>query len=240
MSRLREFLIAPPAASPTGTPPAPEAGPFTEAPVSDAAPHATSPRWPWRRVPAGSAPAPAIGVLANAADAAVVGAAVGVTLGRGTAAAIVCVHAPGHTTPAPALRAPARGQAARLAASLAARGLSADARGRLVLVALPDDPAQAAAAAERAQAASADLPGVLAISTRHGALDTVLGAQRAILVALPSTAEPTLTELAVAGAAALAPSAALPLRLGPLQRALALAGLRAPRAIRDGTEAVLA
>jgi hypothetical protein len=57
------------------------------------------------------------------------------------------------------------------------------------------------------------------------------GRRDAILVVLPSSAEPALARLALAGAAALAPAAAVTLALDPVQRALALAGARAPRAL---------
>jgi len=54
----------------------------------------------------------------------------------------------------------------------------------------------------------------------------------AILVALPSSAEPAMAQLALAGATALVPApAALTLAPDPLQRALALAGVRAPPTI---------
>jgi hypothetical protein len=247
--RLRDFFITPPAdssdPSDSGEARAPsrpfatsEAGAAVPAPASDATSHARA--RPWRRRRPGAAPvARAVGVLAHAADAPVVGAAVGLVLGRGAAATVVCVHAPGQAVLAATARAPARPRAARLAASLQARDLSAEARGRLVLVALPDDPATAAAAAARALAACGELPSVFATAARHGDLDALLRARQGILVALPATADATLADLALAGAAALAPSAGVPLAIGPLQRALALAGLRAPRAIRDGVGEIL-
>jgi hypothetical protein len=132
--------------------------------------------------------------------------------------------------PLPALRVPPRAGAARLAASLRARGLDACARGRLALVHLPAD--ERTDAATRALAAAGTLPSVLAVAGRDEEVDALLAARDAIVVALPSSAEPAMAQLALAGAAALAPAAAgLTLALDPVQRALALAGARAPRAI---------
>jgi hypothetical protein len=182
-----------------------------------------------------------LGVLAAARDLPAVASAAGLVVGRGAPAALVCLHAAG-APPAPAvLRAPPRAAAARLAASLHARGMEAEARGRLVLAVLPDDPAEAAAAATRAQAAAGALPAVLGLAARHRDLDEALAAQGAILLALVPAIDPTLADLALRSAEALAPSAATvtPAR-DPLTRTLALAGMRAPRAVRLAVEGVLA
>ncbi|HEX6619361.1 MAG TPA: hypothetical protein VF024_06875, partial [Solirubrobacteraceae bacterium] len=69
------------------------------------------------------------------------------------------------------------------------------------------------------------------VAARDDEVDALLAARDAILVALPPSVEPAMARLAVTGAAALAPAAALTLALDPVQRALALAGVRAPRAI---------
>ena len=67
---------------------------------------------------------------------------------------------------------------------------------------------------------------------RDAEVDALLAARDAILVVLPSSSEPAMAHLALAGAAALVPgAAAITLALDPLQRALALAGVRAPRPI---------
>ena len=63
----------------------------------------------------------------------------------------------------------------------------------------------------------------------------------AILVALPSSAEPALAQLALAGATALvSAAAAVTLALDPLQRALALAGVRPPRTISAAVRELVA
>jgi hypothetical protein len=190
--------------------------------------------------PADAAAALSLGLLAPARELPAAAAGAGLAIARAAPAGLVCVHAPGALTAAPALRAPVRAGAARLAASLRARDLEASAGGRLVLVRLPDDPAQLAGAAARALAAAGALPTVLGVAARNEDVDVLLGARDAILVALPSTAEPALIHLALAGAAALVPcAAALALGLDPVQRALALAGVRAPSAIRQAVEALL-
>jgi hypothetical protein len=184
---------------------------------------------------------PSLGVLAPARDLPAVAVAVGVVVARRNPAALVCVHARDVGLPAPAARAPARAAAARLAASLRARGLAADARGRVVIVDLAREEGDAAGAAARALAAAGALPTVLAVSAREPDLDVLLAAQDAILVALPPSTDPTLAELAASGAARLAARAtSITVRLDPASRALALAGARAPAALRAAVEGVLA
>jgi hypothetical protein len=216
MSLLRDFLVAP------------REG---ESVVGD-----RGPRLRRAQVVPSSRAAPAIGVLAPARDlpAAAVGA--GLALGRSAPAVLVCLSAPVF---APALRAPARTAAARLAASLRARDLEASARGRLALVHLPDE--GRTEAVTRALAAADGLPTVLAVGARDEEVDALLAAGDAILVALPSSAEPAMAQLVLAGAAALAPAAtALTLTLDPVQRALALAGVRAPRTIAAAVRELVA
>src|SRR5262245_2278478 len=152
MSPLRDFLIARRPTDVTARPPARTA------------------RLPWRR-PAARTPSatwtPSIGVLAQPRDLAAAAAAAGLALARGGSAALVCVRAPASADPhAPGPRAPARAAAARLAASLHVRGLAAEPRGRLVLVALPHDPAECTSAAARALAAAGAAPTVLAVAGR--------------------------------------------------------------------------
>jgi hypothetical protein len=180
-------------------------------------------------------------VLASARDLPAIAVAVGVVVARRDPAALVCVHLPGEELPAPALRAPARAAATRLAASLRARGLVADARGRVAVVELAREQGDAAGSAARALAAAGTLPTVLAVAARDPDLDVLLAAQDAIVVALPPSADPSLAELAASGASRLAPRAAsLALNLDPASRALALAGLRAPAAVRAAVEGSIA
>jgi hypothetical protein len=255
MSPLRDFLVAPR----TG-----------EAAVDDRARRTRRAR---AATPADAVTATSLGLLAPARDLLAVAAAVGLAIARTAPAALVCLAAPG---PNPGLRAPARPAAARLAASLRARGLEASARGRLAIAhlggeplthvvgeppahvggepparlsdeplahaggeppaRLPDEPL--ADAATRALAAAGPLPTLLAVAARDDAIDALLATRDAILVALPPSAEPALARLALAGAlelvaraGPLAHAAPLALDFDPVQRTLALAGLRAPRAI---------
>jgi hypothetical protein len=194
-----------------------------------------------RERPAPAALARSLGVLAHPRDLPAVAIAVGVVVARRSPAALVCMHVPGDELPAPALRAPPRAAATRLAGSLRARGLVADVRGRVAVVELAREADHAAGAAARALAAAGALPTVLAVAARDPALDVLFAAQDAILVALPPSADPTLAELAASGAARLAPRAtSITLNLDPASRALALAGVRAPAAVRTAVEGALA
>jgi hypothetical protein len=164
-----------------------------------------------------------------------VAAAAGLVVGRRAPAVLVCLHAPDVELAAP-LRAPARAAATRLATSLAGRGLPAEARGRLVLVRC-----ELADATARALAAAAELSRVLAVAVREPAVDCLLAECDAILVALPPSADPSLADLALAGATELSRSAAsIVIALDPLSRALALGGLRAPRKVHEAVEGLLA
>lgn len=207
MSLLRDFLVAP------------RAG---EAAVDDRA------RRPRRaRAAAASIAAPALGVLAPPRDLPAAAAGVGLAIWRSAPAVLVCLAAP---VLMPAFRAPARAGAGRLAASLRARGLEASARGPLALVQLPAE--GRTDAVTRALAAAGPLPAVLAVAGRDAEVDALLAARDAILVVLPASSEPAMAHLALAGAAELVPgAAAITLALDPLARALALAGVRAPRPI---------
>ncbi len=229
MSPLRDFLVAP------RTGEGVDAGAAGDGAVGDRSRRAGDATGDGRatrrqrraRASGSSLAPPAIGVLAPARDLPVVAAGVGLAIGRSAPAVLVCLSAPARPA---ALRAPARSAAARLAASLRARDLEASARGRLVLVHLPDG--GRTHAGTRALAAADGLPTVLAVAGRNEEIDALLATRDAMLVALPSSAEPALAQLALAGAAALAPAAAaVTLMLDPVQRALALAGARAPRAL---------
>jgi hypothetical protein len=240
---LRDFLIAPRG----GASPHEAAAPRDEAtPHAGAAPRGLVvhsrlrlPRRARERADA-AALAPSLGVLATARDLPAVAVAVAVVIARRSPAVLVCLHAPGDALPAPALRAPARAAAGRLAASLRARGLAADARGRVALVELARGEGEPAGAAARALAAAGALPTVLAVAARDPDMDVLLAAQDAIVVALPPSIDPTLADLAASSAARLAPgSTSLALNLDPASRALALAGLRAPAAVRAAVEGVI-
>jgi hypothetical protein len=199
-----------------------------------------APRPGEQHVPTAAVGAPALGVLAPARDLAAVAIAAGLALARRRSGALVCLHAPGAPGVPPSPRAPARAGAGRLAASLTARGLAAEARGPIAVVRLPDVPAELSTAAARALAAAGPLPTVLAVAQRSDAVDALLGACDAILVALPAAAEAPLAALALAGATELARSAAaIELALDPVQRGLALAGAWSPRAIRHAVEGLV-
>jgi hypothetical protein len=234
MSLLRDFLVAPR----VGELEVDEGGPRTEEAAvehraarrsrTEAAVDGRASRRPRRAPIATSSPvAPAIGVLAPTRDLPATAAGVGLAIGRSAPAVLVCLSVPALT---PALRAPPRAAAARLAASLRARDLEASARGRLALVPLPAG--GRTDAVTRALAAADGLPTVVAVAGRDEELDALLAACDAIIVALPPSAEPALAHLALAEATALAPAAAaVTLTLDPVQRALALAGARAPRVL---------
>jgi hypothetical protein len=257
MSPLRDFLVAPR----TG-----------EATVDDRARRTRRAR---AAAPDDEAAAPALGLLAPVRDLPAAACAVGLAIARTAPAALVCLTV---RAPAPGPRAPARPAAARLAASLRARGIEASGRGRLALAHLGveplapvsgeplaylggqplahlggeplahlggeplthlgGEPLAPASAAARALGAAGSLPTVLAVAARDDAIDALLATRDGILVALPASAEPALARLAlgsalelVARAGSPARAAPLPLALDPLQRTLALAGLRAPRPV---------
>ena len=213
MSPLRDLLIAP-------------------RPAEEAASRPVEP-------PALTAAAPSLGVLAPARELPAVAIAAGLALARRRSTALVCVAAPATPAAAP-LRLPARAGAARLAASLAARGLPAEARGRIALVHLPGDAAEASTAAARAFAAAGAQPTVLAVAQRTEDVDVLLADRDAILVVLGSGTEATLAGLALAGARRItASAAALTLALDPVQRALAVAGCWSPPTIRHAIDGLL-
>ena len=190
------------------------------------------------RSPQDGALAASLGVLANARDLPAIAVAAGIVIARRSPAALVCLHAGGERPTAP-VRAPARAAAARLAASMRARGLAADARGRVAAVELAGEGSDAAAAAARALAAAGTLPTVIGVAVRDPDMDALLAAQDAILVALPPSADTALAELTVASAARLGRVASIPVTLDPASRALAVAGLRAPRLMRAAVEELL-
>lgn len=130
--------------------------------------------------------------------------------------------------------------ARRIAAALAARGHEPLAAGRLAILPLPGDPDHAARAAGQALAVAGRAPTVLALCVRHEAFDAILAAHDAILVRLAPDAAPALAELAVGPAVDGVPTASrLDVGLGLPARALARAGLAAPRAVRHAVAEAL-
>ena len=241
MSLLRDFLVAPRTGEQAIDDRAPRPG---EQAVDDGAPRPGEQavddggprRWRPTRSAASSVAALSIGVLAPVRELPAAAAGVGLAIGGSSPAVLVCLAAPVF---APGFRAPPRAAAARLAASLRARGLEASARGRLTIVHLPEE--GRTDAVTRALAAAGPLPTVLAVAGRDEQVDALLAARDAILVALPSSAEPAMAQLALAGAATLVPAAAaLTLTLDPVQRALALAGVRPPRTISAAVRELVA
>ena len=203
-----------------------------------------------RREQAATATATSLGVLAAPRDLPAAAAAAGLVIARDAPAALVFLDAPDVDLATP-LHAPARVAATRLTASLIARGITAHARGRLVLAhSTPDEEAGpaalpagapredgACASAARALAAAGSLPTVLGVAVREPVVDEVLAQQDALIVALPRGADAALAELALQGARELCRfAAALPLALDPFARALALGGWRAPGVVREVVE----
>jgi hypothetical protein len=183
-----------------------------------------------RRADAATTPAPCVGVIATPRHALAVGSVVALVVARSVRArrALVCAWPPGDWAKSP-FHAPAGAAARRLRRSLAARGIDATASGSLACVVLPEQPEQAAAAAERALAA-AGAPVVLVLAgPRPELLDELLLAQEAIVVAADPDADRTVVDLAVATLDDRHPAvSACSLPLGPIARTLATAGLAAP------------
>lgn len=174
--------------------------------------------------------APSLAVLAPPRDLPAMTAATGLALrGPAVLAFLLVAH-----EPAPPLI-PPRPAATRLARSLTARGVAAQPRGRLALADVT-----AGGSAARAFAAAGGLPTVLGVAARGADVDELLAACDAILVALPPGADSDLAELAVTGAAALGRAVVVEARLDPLSRALAVAGVRAPRAVLEVVRGVVA
>ena len=163
-------------------------------------------------------------VLGAAGDAVPLAAALALSLRAGGAALVAVWGGTGEH----ARRDAASRAAARLAARLSVHSLPARARGRLAWLALPAEPAPAAAAVRRASVL-VEGPLVTALTgARPAALDALVAEHDlAVVAADPESplARAALTRLAEAG---IAGSACAPLGRG-LHRALALAGLVAPR-----------
>jgi hypothetical protein len=198
---------------------------------------------PARQVAERAVPA-TLAVLAAREDAAVSGAAVGLAAAGAlrAACAVVCVW-DGEADAAAPRSDLAIGAARRLGGRLAARGLLVGVRGRLVTVALPAEGSEARAAAERAMAATGDVPVVLVVAgARPAALDPLLAAVDRIVVVPAADAPAGLEDLALCGAARLGRSTAV-LRLPPAGsaagRLLAAAGLALVPSLRAAAAATI-
>jgi hypothetical protein len=189
------------------------------------------------------ASAGALAVLCAAEDARAVAVAAAVVLARRrrAACAVACVWTAPEVHRHPDARPPAGRAARRLAAVLSARGLDALACGRVAVIALPSDPAEAVACAGRAGAAAGAAPAVLVLGgPRAAAFDDLLAAQDRVLVVTRPGAADTIAPLALAGLPAGGPPhETFAVALGPLGRALAAGGVAVPSALRralDGRE----
>jgi hypothetical protein len=165
----------------------------------------------------------AVAVLAPPADAPALGAALGLALVRAGSVPVcaVCVGSPAAARAG--WRAPPMLAAARLAATLRARGHDATASGRLVVVRLSADAEEAASQALRAGAAAGAAPTVVVLAgARAAAFDELLAMQDLVVVAVARETDPSLAELASAGL-----ERALTCAVPPADpaRALAAAGL---------------
>ena len=181
-------------------------------------------------------PVPSVALLCRPADALATAGALALALARdaGARRALVGTWRAGPEA-ANALRAPAVPEARRLVSALAAHGVEAEASGRLARAVLPDEPEAALAAGARA-AAVATAPTVLALTgPRDPVLDRLLAAQDLVVVAQPFGADDRLAALALESVSALGvPAVACPPPVGTRGRALAAAGVTAPRAAAAG------
>jgi hypothetical protein len=177
-------------------------------------------------------PVPSVALLCRPADALATGGALALALARdaGARRALVGTWRAGPEA-ANALRAPAGREARRLVHALAAHGVEAEASGRLARAVLPDEPEAALVAGARAAAVAAS-PTVLALcGPRDAVLDRLLAAQDLVVVAQPSGTDERLAVLALESVGALGvPAVACAPAVGARRRALAAAGVVAPRA----------
>lgn len=183
-------------------------------------------------------PPPAVTVLAPPADAPALGAALGLALARDhhSPVAVLCVWSPQHARVG--WRAPPMPSAARVAATLTARGHDAAAAGRLAVVRLSISCEEAASQALRVAAAAGAAPTVLALAgPRAAAFDELLAMQDLVVVAVSPQSDTGLARLATAGLAR-AVTCAIP-RADPGRR-LAAAGLALLPSTRRAIAAPLA
>jgi hypothetical protein len=181
------------------------------------------PAAPARAVP--RPPPPSVGLVAERRGGLATASLLALGLARIAKApgALVCAWPPELVVDA--VVAPASPGARRLARTLRVRDLAAVATGRLVRLALPLGPDEAAATHSHAIAAS-DLPAVaLLAGPRPPALEALLGGLDALLVAPSRDGDPRLADLALAGLAEHGrPTGHCRLRPAPLTAALATAG----------------
>jgi hypothetical protein len=186
-----------------------------------------TPAAPRPRSVARATPAPSVALLCPPADALAGGALLAFALARAcrASAALVCLWRAGERA-IPAWTVPALPGARRVLGALAAHQLDAEAGGRLVRLALPEDPEAAFAAATRAAAVAA-VPAVAALAgPRTPALDQLLVAADLVVVGHRPDADPALTELACESLASLrVPAQACPMAPRARGRALAAAGI---------------
>jgi hypothetical protein len=167
-------------------------------------------------------------VLGRPGQAEPVAAAVALALARGAGAKSATVAVIGRATPAEPPPASGGTRAARrLAARLEAQGLPARSRGRLVWVAVPPDGRLHAAR----RVALAGAPAVLAVTApRTPDVEELLAEQDLLVLAMADLGGP-LARMAALAPGGVPVTVTRPLIRGPA-RSLALAGLRAPRAVR--------
>jgi hypothetical protein len=213
------------------------AGERTSSPAPEPADRRSDPRGPRRRRRLADAeraakhappsaldrPPPAVAVLAPPSDAPALGAALGLALARArrVPVSVVCVWSPDAARAG--WRAPALPAAARVAATLRARGHDASAAGRLAVVRLSASCEEAASQALRVSAAAGSAPTVLALAgPRVAAFDALLAMQDLVVVAVAPASDAALARLATSGL-----ERALTCALPPADpaRALAAAGL---------------
>ena len=182
---------------------------------------------------AATAVAPTAAVVGAGSEATAFGAALALLLARrhGSPSAVLCLAGTG----LPAWHVPAVPAARRGCAALRARGLPAQASGRLVVVAVGAEPSAAAVGTGRALAAAgAGSAAVLVLAgPRDPAFDALLSHVDLAVAAIPAAAPTSLAALALAGLEAAAPRAVrAPAPVAGLGRALASAGVMVTPAIR--------
>jgi hypothetical protein len=211
LAALRDFFVEPP-----------EAVPQPSASVTPLNPEPLAPL-----------PAPCVAVLARASECGAATAVVALALARAQGAR--CAVAAGwHVDWRSSPRVGAVSAARRVGLRLEAVGLAARATGRLVRVRLPDEPAAAAAAAERTMAGASCPVAIGLAGPRDPALDDLLATADLIVVVQRPGADTALARAVEAGLAHLTvPVTTCQIRVaGPL-RALATAGIATPRRTRE-------
>lgn len=179
------------------------------------------------------APPPAAAVLGPLRAAPVLAGALAISLTRagGWPCAVVGLWRAGEPA---AISAPARPAARRTAARLREHGLKAQPSGRLVVCILPDDAAQAVAAAERVAGSVRGPMAVALAGPRDEQIDVLLRVQDVIVLASRPGDDPELAVIARESLSALAtPVVGCQVAPGPLARAVALAGVSAPASLRS-------